>query len=82
MISLVLTLIGRLYFVQELDPSRTSAADEGLHTGTIIVPAPRGQIVDALGRPLVDNVVTHQITVDRQSLLKQTPLVLRKAPLR
>jgi penicillin-binding protein 2 len=71
-VSLILTLIGRLYYVQELDPSRPSAADAGLHTGTIVVPAPRGQIVDALGRPLVDNTVTHQITVDRQTLQAQS----------
>jgi penicillin-binding protein 2 len=34
------------------------------------VPAPRGLIVDARGRPLVDNTSTQQLTVDREVLQK------------
>jgi penicillin-binding protein 2 len=35
------------------------------------VPAPRGQILDARGRPLVTNRTAHVITVDRETLVEQ-----------
>jgi hypothetical protein len=66
--SLILTLVGRLYYVQVLDPNKPQQTAGVLHDGRIVVPAPRGEIVDARGRPLVDNRVTHVVTVDRESL--------------
>ncbi|MDT4959071.1 MAG: penicillin-binding protein 2, partial [Pseudonocardiales bacterium] len=53
--SMMLTLAGRLYYVQLLDPNKPVQTAGRLHDGTIVVPAPRGQIVDARGRVLVDN---------------------------
>ncbi|HEY3632020.1 MAG TPA: hypothetical protein VGL21_14015, partial [Jatrophihabitantaceae bacterium] len=66
--SLVLTLFGRLYYVQVLDKHKPIQTAGMLHQGQFAVPAPRGQIVDALGRPLVANRATHVITVDRETL--------------
>jgi penicillin-binding protein 2 len=69
--SLVLTLFGRLYYVQVLDPHKPTQTAGLLHGGEYTVPAPRGQILDALGRPLVTNRTAHVITVDRETLLEQ-----------
>lgn len=70
-VSLVLTLLGRLYFVQQLDTNKPIQTAGVLHNGVIIVPASRGQIVDALGRALVTNKATYVVTVDRSQLLAQ-----------
>ena len=65
---MVLTLAGRLYYVQLLDPNKPVQTAGRLHDGTIVVPAPRGQIVDARGRVLVGNTSTQVLTVDRETL--------------
>lgn len=69
--SLLMTLSGRLYYVQVLDPHKPTQTADLLHQGQFAVPAPRGQIVDAMGRPLVTNRPTHAVTVDRETLLEQ-----------
>jgi penicillin-binding protein 2 len=66
--AMIATLLGRLYYVQLLDPNKPVQSAGLLRDATIVVPAPRGQIVDARGRPLVDNTAVQQITVDRQAL--------------
>jgi penicillin-binding protein 2 len=68
--SLLVTLIGRLYYVQVLDRNPPTQAADG-RVGAIVVPAVRGQIVDDRGRPLVTNTPTHVVTVDRETLLAQ-----------
>jgi len=70
-VSMVLTLAGRLYYVQLLDPNKPVQTAGRLHDGTIVVPAPRGQILDARGRVLVDNTATRVLTVNRETLLAQ-----------
>src|SRR5437016_3049811 len=52
---MMLTLFARLYYVQLLDPHKPVQSAHLLHDGVIVVPAPRGLIVDARGRPLVAN---------------------------
>jgi penicillin-binding protein 2 len=69
-VSMMLTLFARLYYVQLLDPNKPSQTAHLLHDGYIVVPAPRGLIVDARGRPLVANTSVQVITVDRDVLLK------------
>ena len=69
--SMLVTLLGRLYYVQVLDPNKPVQTAGALHTGTIVIPAPRGLIVDSHGTPLVDNTSTQTITVDRETLLDQ-----------
>src|SRR4051812_20799701 len=67
---MMLTLFARLYYVQLLDPDKPTQTAHLLHDGYIVVPAARGLILDARGRPLVENTSTQQITVDRELLLK------------
>lgn len=68
---LTLTLFARLYYVQLLDPHKPVQTASQLHDAAIVVPAPRGLIVDARGRPLVANTTTHVITVDRDLLQRE-----------
>ncbi len=67
--SMLLTLLGRLYWVQVLDPHKPVQTAGNLHSGTIVIPAARGQIVDASGTPLVDNTSVQTLIVDRQTLM-------------
>ncbi|HJQ42038.1 MAG TPA: penicillin-binding transpeptidase domain-containing protein [Jatrophihabitantaceae bacterium] len=63
--SLVVTLVGRLYYVQLLDPHPPVQTAGILHNGVIVIPAPRGEIVDSRGRPLVRNTSAQVLTVNR-----------------
>jgi penicillin-binding protein 2 len=67
--SMVLTLVARLYYVQVLDPHKPQQTAGVLHDGVVVVPAPRGLIVDAQGRTLVDDRAIHVVQVDRDTLL-------------
>jgi penicillin-binding protein 2 len=69
--SLLVTLTGRLYFVQILDRNKPVQTAGGRHEGQIIVPAARGDIVDDRGRPLVGNTATHVVTVSWETLQNQ-----------
>ena len=74
--SMVATLLGRLYYVQLLDPNKPAQTADRLHEGVIVVPAPRGLIVDARGRPLVQNTSAQVVTVDRETLRAPRPVLL------
>lgn len=65
LVSLVATLLGRLYFVQMLDPHKPVQTAGELHDARIVLPATRGEIVDDRGRPLVTNRSIYVITVNR-----------------
>jgi penicillin-binding protein 2 len=67
-VSMALTLFGRLYYVQLLDPNKPAQSANRLRDGVIVVPAPRGEILDARGRPLIDNTAVTALTVDRETL--------------
>jgi penicillin-binding protein 2 len=69
--SLLLTLLARLGYVQLLDPHKPQQSAGLTHLGSIVVPAPRGQILDATGKVLVGNRNTHVLTIDRTALLQQ-----------
>ena len=66
--SMVLTLVSRLYYVQLLDPNKPVQTAGELHPGVIVIPAPRGEIVDADGRPLVDNTSVQVLTINHEQL--------------
>ena len=70
--SLMITLFVRLYYVQLLDPEKPTQTAHATHDGVIVVPAARGQIVDARGRSLVANTSTQVVTVNRD-LLQSRP---------
>ncbi|MGH8862389.1 MAG: penicillin-binding transpeptidase domain-containing protein [Jatrophihabitantaceae bacterium] len=63
--SMVATLLGRLYYVQLLDPNKPHQTAGLLHPGAVVIPAPRGLIVDSRGRVLVDNTPVDVMTIDQ-----------------
>ncbi len=69
--SLVLTLVGRLWYVQMLDKHKPVQVAGAVRTGTIVEPAARGLVLDAKGRVLIGNESTHVVTVDRETVLAQ-----------
>jgi len=66
--SLLITLLARLTYVQMLDPNKPQQSAGLTHLGTIVVPAPRGEILDSRGRLLVGNRTSRVLTVDRSTL--------------
>ena len=68
--SLMFTLIGRLWYMQVMSSDDYSQAATQNHTREVLVPAPRGTIVDSAGRTMVGNRVSLVITVDRSVLAK------------
>ncbi|MGN6723131.1 MAG: penicillin-binding protein 2 [Marmoricola sp.] len=69
-LSLFATLLARLFYLQVVsgDTYRTAAAAQTLRQ--VVIPAPRGLIVDDQGRPLVANRSAWVISVDRTLLNK------------
>lgn len=80
--SLMFTLLARLWYMQVMSSDDYSQAATQNHTREVLIPAPRGTIVDAAGRTLVGNRVSLVITVDRSVLAKlpddQQKLVLAR----
>ena len=70
-VSMMLTLFARLYYVQLLDPNKPTQTAQATHDGAIVLTAPRGQIVDAQGRVLVGNTTVETITVTRDTLQRR-----------
>src|SRR5690348_13003105 len=70
-LSLVGTLLGRLWYLQVLagDQYERIAADNG--RGTIAERATRGRILDDMGRPLVTNRTSLIVTISNAELNKQ-----------
>jgi penicillin-binding protein 2 len=69
--SMLITLVARLYFVQVLDSDKPTQSANDRYDASIVVPAMRGQIVDAQGQVLVGNRVTQMVTVDRATVEAQ-----------
>jgi penicillin-binding protein 2 len=67
-ISLVATLGVRLYYLQILGKERLTQTANAQHSREVVLPAPRGAIVDDRGRPLVRNRSSLVITVNRSVL--------------
>jgi penicillin-binding protein 2 len=70
-ISLLLTLGARLYYLQVLDDDKLVQTANRQHTREVILAAPRGAIVDDRGRPLVTNRSTLVVSVNRSALQAQ-----------
>jgi penicillin-binding protein 2 len=70
-ISLVATLLGRLWYLQvpAAAPYRQAASLNQVRD--IVTEAPRGEVVDDKGRPLIDNKTALVVTVNRLTLLQQ-----------
>jgi penicillin-binding protein 2 len=67
-LSMVLTLLCRLYYVQILESDKPIQTANSRYNASIVVPAARGQILDSQGRVLVGNKVTQVVTVDRATV--------------
>ena len=71
-VSLLLTLIGRLWYLQVLaGPDYTKAASEN-QVRDIVATAPRGEIVDDRGRAWADNKTALVVSVDPYKLQRQS----------
>ena len=70
-LSLLVTLLGRLWYLQVLasENYKTAAAENG--TREIITPAARGMILDARGRPLARNRTALVVSISRTAMLRQ-----------
>ena len=70
-LSLLVTLLGRLWYLQVVaaENYKTAAAENG--TREIITPAARGMILDARGRPLARNRTALVVSISRTALLRQ-----------
>jgi penicillin-binding protein 2 len=67
-VALFATLFARLWYLQVLETQELRADAAVLQRRTIVEPAPRGRILDARGRVLVDNRLGYAIVVDRDVL--------------
>ena len=70
-LSLLLLLGGRLCYLQALQSDAYAAAADANSVRQVVTPAPRGLILDDVGRPLVRNRTLTQVTVDRSELASQ-----------
>lgn len=70
-LSLLVTLTGRLWYLQVLaaDNYRAAAAENG--TREIITPAARGMILDSRGRPLARNRTALVVSISRTVMMRQ-----------
>jgi penicillin-binding protein 2 len=70
-ISLLLTLVARLFYMQVIAGQEYKQAIANNQFRTIYTTAPRGMILDQLGRPLVDNRSSMVVTIDPNVLARQ-----------
>ncbi len=70
-ISLLATLLGRLWYLQVLAGPQYQQAAADNQVRDIVASAPRGQIVDDLGRRWATNRTALVVSVDRVALLRQ-----------
>ncbi len=69
--SLLVSLAGRLWYLQVLNGSHYQRVAAENRTRDIVVPAVRGDILDGVGRPLVRNRTALVVSVDRTVLSRQ-----------
>ncbi|HEY9474137.1 MAG TPA: penicillin-binding protein 2 [Mycobacteriales bacterium] len=67
-LSLLATLGARLYYLQVLDNHKLTQTATHQHVREVLLPAPRGAIVDDQGRPLARNRASLVVSVDRGKL--------------
>lgn len=70
-LSLIVTLLGRLYYLQVMTGDTYRVAAENNTVREIVTPAVRGLILDQAGRPLVSNRTSLVVTVDRTVLQRE-----------
>jgi penicillin-binding protein 2 len=70
-ISLVATLLGRLWYLQVLNAHAYGVAAQHNQSRDIVTQPPRGEVLDDMGRPLIDNKTALVVSVDRTALQAQ-----------
>ncbi len=70
-LSLMCVLGGRLWYLQTAAADEYTAAALANTVREVVTPAPRGEILDRAGRPLVRNRDRTQVTIDRSLLANQ-----------
>lgn len=70
-LSLIATLLGRLWYVQVLSGPTYRAAAVANQVRTLSTPAPRGLIVDDEGRALADDSYEYVVTVNQDTLANE-----------
>ncbi|MFX4291102.1 penicillin-binding protein 2 [Streptomyces bohaiensis] len=70
-LSLLLTLGGRLWYLQIRNGHEYQEAAAGNHVQQVVQPAVRGSILDARGVPLADNETRLVVSADRTELMRQ-----------
>jgi penicillin-binding protein 2 len=81
-LALFSALFARLWYLQVAATSEYAAAAQSNSVRVVNEPPIRGRILDAKGRPLVDNRIANVITIDRKlSAAKRTMVVNRLAEL-
>ncbi len=70
-LSLLATLLGRMWYLQVVasENYKTAAAENG--TREIVTPAARGMILDSRGRPLARNRTALVVSISRTAMLRQ-----------
>jgi penicillin-binding protein 2 len=71
-ISLVATLLGRLWYLQVLAAPTYIAEINASSVRDVVTEAPRGEVFDDMGRPLIDNKIALVVSVDRTALDQQS----------
>ena len=83
--AMLVSLGGRLYYLQVLNNTSFTKLAEQNQTRDVIVPAVRGQILDDVGNQLVTNQTSLVVSVDMMTLNQQpggaAPVLTRLAPL-
>lgn len=69
--SLVLTMIGRLFYLQVIAADIYTQKSLSNNVRDVVTPAPRGLILDQAGRPLVANRTSLVVSLDRAAIVKQ-----------
>lgn len=69
-ISLLLTLVARLFYMQVIAGAQYQAQVADNNIRQILTAAPRGMILDQMGRPLVDNRTSLVVTIDPNAIAK------------
>lgn len=71
-VSILGTLLGRLWYLQVYDGAKYAQAASDNRIRTVVAPAPRGQIFDAQGRLVVRNRVALVVSVNRAMLRRES----------
>jgi penicillin-binding protein 2 len=70
--AMLVTLGGRLWYLQVMDTAQYKQLAAANQTRQVVVPAVRGSIVDDLGRPLVTNATSLVVSVNMTQLSQTT----------